>query len=283
MRSWRFHNVLIMAERQKITVSGNHAGARSLIESVTTCGQPDCATVVYKGRRNTLFYIPPGGTTADGTTNPLPFPVNVKAFRVPPFPNGYVYRTLRESKAERSYRNAHRLLDMGFLTPEPIGFSEIHTGLRITGNTGIWPKMTHSFYFCQQLPYPNLRDWEQRPDVEKLIVALGEEIARIHKAGIWFHDFSPGNILVNENTPGNYEFYYVDLNRMDFDIHSPEKLMQMFKSISWHDEWTERLGRIYGAAAGLNPDETGAQALASARQWRAGHARKERFKRLIGK
>ncbi len=272
-----------MATRQRIIINENYPSVQPLIKAVTRHGQPSDAEVVYKGRRNTLFYILPGGNAGGKTVNDLDISVNVKAFRIPPFPNGYVYRSFRPSKAKRSFFNAEKLIKLGFHTPVPLGYSEIHTGWKISRNAGLWPKMTRSFYFCEHLPYPNLRDWEDRPDIDSLLPALGAEIARIHAAGIWFHDFSPGNILLNRNGRGEYEFYYVDLNRMEFDVHDPSKLMQMFKSISWHDEWTERLGEAYGIAAGKDPSAMSRMALDAAHQWRERHGVKERLKSLIGK
>lgn len=272
-----------MATRYHKVVSDRHRDAEKLMEAVTACGKPDDATLVYSGRRNKLFYINPGADCGKDTTNPLPFPVNVKAFRIPPFPNGYVYRTFRASKARRSYVNGLRLLDMGFLTPEPIGYSEIHTGIRFHGDSGIWPRMTRSYYFCEQIPYPNMRGWEGRSDVESLLKAFGAEIARIHAAGIWFHDFSPGNIMVETTPEGEYKFYYVDLNRMDFDIHDPKKLIQMFKTISWEDKWTARIAEAYAVAAGKDPTSTVAAAIDVAHRWREGHTKKERLKEYIKK
>ena len=272
-----------MSTRQKIVINGNYEPVRPLVEAVTSYGQPSGAEVVYKGRRNTLFYILPGEDAGRGAANSLDFPVNVKAFRIPPFPNGYVYRAFRPSKAKRSYLNALKLLEMGFRTPAPLGYSEIHTGLPLGKHAGIWPKMTRSFYFCEQLPYENLRSWEEFPDRDALIAAFGAEIARIHAAGIWFHDFSPGNILLRRDGKGNYEFYYVDLNRMEFGVHDMSKLMQMFKSISWHDEWTAVLASSYAVAAGKNPADISAQAVAAAHMWRERHGVKEKIKRLVGK
>lgn len=272
-----------MAIRYHIAVSDRYPEAEKLVKAVTTCGKPEDAPLVYIGRRNTLFYIVPGGKCGGDTTNPLPFAVNVKAFRIPPFPNGYVYRTFRASKARRSYLNGLKLLAMGFMTPQPVGYSEIHTGMRFSGNKGVWPRMTRSYYFCEQIPFPNMRGWEERPDAEALVKAFGAEIARIHASGIWFHDFSPGNVLVETKADGDYKFYYVDLNRMDFNIHDPKKLMQMFKTVSWHDSWTERIAQAYASAAGKDPSATVAAAIEAAHQWRDGHAKKERLKGYIKK
>ena len=102
-----------MSTRQKIVINGNYEPVRPLVEAVTSYGQPSGAEVVYKGRRNTLFYILPGEDAGGGAANSLDFPVNVKAFRIPPFPNGYVYRAFRPSKAKRSYLTALKLIEMG--------------------------------------------------------------------------------------------------------------------------------------------------------------------------
>lgn len=265
-----------MSSRHYRVIAPNFA-AETMVEEVTAHGEPKASTCVYRGRRNTLFYIDPSSRL-----NPLPFAVNVKAFRVPPFPNGYAYRLVRPSKAQRSYRNAVKLIDMGFHTPRPVAFSEIHHGLAVGHKgAGVWPKMSRSYYFCEQLPYPNCRDWEARPDAPCLAAALGAEMARIHASGIWFKDFSPGNILLRETAEGGYEFFYVDLNRMEFGVTDRRKLMRMFRSISWSDEWITILAREYARAASMNPDTVVAEALAAANEYRHGHARKERLKHWI--
>lgn len=274
-----------MAQRQRIMIAPTHPDAEPMVRAVTEGGMPPGATTIYKGRRNTLFYILPGDPAeeqrsgAEPRRNDLTVPVNVKAFRVPPFPNGYVYRSFRKSKAERSYLNARRLIEEGFFTPEPIAYSEVHTGPW----AGAWIKMTRSYYFCRQLPFPNIRGCEGWDDSEALTEALGAEMVRLHRAGVWFHDFSPGNILVERLPQGGYRFYYVDLNRMDFGVTDRHKLMQMFKSISWDMGWIERLARAYARAAGEDEQTVVAEALEATTRWRKGHMKKERFKQLIGK
>lgn len=199
-----------MAIKHKITINPAYASTRPIIESITRNGMPADAVVIYEGSRNRLFHV--------GTENAPHAPemrINVKAFRVPPFPNNFIYSSLRAGKAARSYNFAHKLLELGFDTPAPIAFSETLTGWKITGETGIWPQLGRSYYFCQQLPYPDLRYWEGRRDREAIIEALGSEIARLHAAGVWMKDFSTGNILLQPpaTTNGSYRFHYVDLNR----------------------------------------------------------------------
>jgi len=38
----------------------------------------------------------------------------------------------------------------------------------------------------------------------------------LHEKGIEFLDHSPGNTLIKKNAEGNYDFFLVDLNRMEF-------------------------------------------------------------------
>lgn len=269
-----------MAIKNKIVVNPATPKARGIIEKVTTEGLPSNSTVIYKGRRNTLVSI----NCIDGAIdNATGLNVNVKAFRIPPFPNDYVYRSFREGKAKRSYYHALKLLERGFLTPTPLGYSECRQGIGTFGKHGLWLRLTRSYYFCEQIPYRNFREWEKRDDIDRLLPAFGAEIARIHNAKIWFHDFSPGNIMANEIAPGEYQFYYVDLNRMDFDIDDEHKLMQMFKSITFDDKWVESLARAYAAAAGKDADRTTAMALDAAHTYRERHERKERIKRLLHK
>lgn len=260
-----------MATRERIIINEKYRELREAVADVTRHDFPEGSVIIYKERRNELRFFEAGGMY-----------VNAKQFKIPPFPNNYVYRSFRKSKARRSYENAAELLRLGFLTPEPIAYSEIHHGIGVNDGPGLWPRMSRSYYFTPQLPYSNARDWESRPDVDRFIPALGAEIARLHEKGVWFHDFSPGNILISETKEGGYEFYYVDVNRTDFGVHDPRKLMQMFKSISWSDEWIERLARAYAVAAGKDPDITAREAVDEAHRFRDSRKRKNLWKDLFG-
>lgn len=259
-----------MATRERIIVNKNFPQLRPTIQQVTRHGFPAGSVIIYKERRNELRCFPAAGAE-----------VNVKSFKLPNFPNNYIYRTFRKSKARRSYENAMELQRLGFLTPDPFGYSELHLGIGSKG-FGLWPKLTKSYYFCRQEPYVNARDWEQRPDIDRFLPAFAAEMARLHEKGVWFHDFSPGNILIRETNQGNYEFYYVDVNRTDFNVHDPSRLMQMFKSISWHDAWVEKLARAYALAAGKDPEPTAQAALEEAHRYRQRYDRKDRWKKLLG-
>lgn len=220
------------------------------------------ARQIYRGARNTLYDI------ADSSGRHL----CVKHFRKAKFPNSYIYTTLRHSKARRSFEHAGRLLSAGFLTPQPIAWSERHHGF----------KLLDSYYICEYLPLPNIRDWGKMPDADTLIEALGAYMVRLHRAGIFHRDFSPGNILV-ERLTGGYRFYLVDINRMGFGVTDRRRLMSMFRSISLDPADTTRLAQAYAWASGDNPDTIVAEALASLRRYQATKRRHRRLKKLLGK
>ena len=220
------------------------------------------ARQIYRGARNTLY-----DTTANGHR------VCVKLFRKAKFPNSYIYTTLRRSKARRSYEHAERLLSLGFLTPEPIAWSERRTGL----------KLNESYYICEYLDLPNIRGWGEMPDAEPLIAALGRYMVELHRAGVYHRDFSPGNILVERMADGGYRFYLVDINRMEFVVSNRKKQMSMFRSISLDETETRRLAGAYAKAAGLCQAEVETAALKSLHAYLATKRRHRILKRLLGK
>ena len=70
---------------------------------------------------------------------------------------------------------------------------------------------------------------------------------------------------------------------MEFNVTDRRKLMQMFKSITFNDEWLDKLAAEYALAAGTDREKTVAMAIKAAHDYRKGHQRKENFKHLIGK
>lgn len=218
---------------------------------------------IYRGARNTLYET----TCSDGSR------LCVKHFRKAKFPNSYIYTTFRHSKARRSFDNAEQLLSRGFLTPRPIAWSEQRKGL----------KLCESYYICEYLNLPNVRDWGKQPDSDALIEAMGAYLLSLHQAGIYHRDFSPGNILVDRLEGGKYRFYLVDINRMKFNVTNRKTLMSMFRSISLDPEDTRRLAIAYANALGKDSDIIVAEALNSLKKYLATKRRHRCWKRLIGK
>lgn len=234
-------------------------------------GMPAGAEIIYD-ERNRLFRIHVEG-----------IPYIVKAFRRPNAVNSVAYVTVRRSKARRSYENALRLEGLGVATPRPEAYMEVRRGLRLH----------ESYYICRDVASPQIRHWERRPDSEPLLSAFADDIVRLHALGVWHKDFSPGNILVSGDPQGGYRFYYIDLNRMKFDVHDPERLLSMFGRMHEHEAPLRSLAAHYSAAlhrargagdpvpAGIDPATVEARAVEEYRRFWARHRRKQRLKQRL--
>lgn len=234
---------------------------KPIVDAIAKNGVPDDAQVIFS-KRNTVYTMTAGDEK-----------LNIKAFRLPNIINAYIYTTLRKSKAYRSFHNACKLIDLGFLTPKPIGYCEERDGI----------KLLHSYYISQHVEAQNMRKWQEKPDCEPLLRAFAKEIVKLHRAGVWHKDFSPGNIIYTGNPTDGYKFYYIDLNRMQFNIKSRKRLMSMFRAINLDFTETERLARYYAEYAGENPDTTAQEAVKQLEGYFKEQRRKKWFKSLFKK
>lgn len=200
------------------------------ILAMLVSGKPADSEVIYGGTRNTLYR-----TIIDGES------VITKQFKRPILINAFAYTTIRKSKAKRSYRNAMKMISLGFNSPEPIAWAELRNGL----------KLLDSIYVCLELKgATEMREWQELPCADTLVPAFAAEIFRLHQAGVFHKDFSPGNILFIKNTDGSYTFNYVDLNRMKFGVHDHASQMRMFRAINLNYDALDHLARKYARIAG---------------------------------
>lgn len=136
--------------------------------------------------------------------------INIKSFKVPHLINKIAYKYFRKSKAKRSYEFANKLLELGVGTPKPIAYAEFSS---IIG-------LEKSFYISEQLQcdltYRELVEIPDFPDRENILRQFTRFSFDLHEKGIEFLDHSPGNTLIKKNAEGNYDFFLVDLNRMEF-------------------------------------------------------------------
>jgi hypothetical protein len=136
--------------------------------------------------------------------------MNIKSFKIPNLINKIAYRYFRKSKARRSFEYATLLLEKGIGTPEPIAFSENYD----------WIGLKNSYYASEHLScdltYRELVEIPDYPDHENILRQFTQFSYHLHQIGIEFKDHSPGNTLIKKNTKGTYEFFLVDLNRMNF-------------------------------------------------------------------
>jgi hypothetical protein len=117
---------------------------------------------------------------------------------------------LKTPKALKSLATARALLARGIATPEPlaaevVGDESWYVSRRLEGASQI------RAWFLQ-------RDDPKRPPpplsftFERVVEALGLLARRIHDAGVFFRDFTDGNVLVTDDG-GSPSLWLVDLNR----------------------------------------------------------------------
>ncbi|MFO7999989.1 MAG: lipopolysaccharide kinase InaA family protein [Marinilabilia sp.] len=132
----------------------------------------------------------------------------VKYFKKVSRVNLLVYSWFRHTKAKRSYQTAEMLLRLDVGTPFPIGYAEVKDK---------WGIVRQSYYvsLCQDY------DWLLSdaldggiPEEKDILSAYAQFMAlKVHPAGIWHKDMTPGNVLINRKND-HYTFALVDLNRI---------------------------------------------------------------------
>ena len=136
--------------------------------------------------------------------------LNIKSFKIPNLVNKIAYRYFRKSKARRSFEYANILLEKGIGTPQPIAYLENYN----------WLGLKDSYYACEHLQcdltFRELLELSDYPDHENILRQFTHFSYGLHQKGIEFKDHSPGNTLIKKNTNGQYDFFLVDLNRMNF-------------------------------------------------------------------
>jgi hypothetical protein len=136
--------------------------------------------------------------------------VNIKSFKVPNIINQIAYKFFRKSKAKRSFEYATRLMQMGIGTPTPIAYSE---NFSLVG-------LQDSYYVCQhlltELTFRELVEIPDYPENELILRQFVNFSFQLHEKGVEFLDHSPGNTLIKKVAESKYDFFLVDLNRMNF-------------------------------------------------------------------
>lgn len=193
--------------------------------------------------------------------------LNVKAFKPPNWINRIIYVYLRASKAARSYNYARKFYSLDISTPRAVGYLEsLSFGL-----------LGRSYYVSFHCHY----DFTLR-EVLNYQVSEREEILRqwtrftyqkLHLNKIYHLDYSPGNTLIKK-VDSNYEFYIIDLNRMDFREIDFEKGLKNFRQLDTDMPTLELLASEYASLRGEDAGKAIEILIASdhknklSRQWR---------------
>jgi len=166
--------------------------------------------------------------------------INVKAYKVPIFPNRIIYTFFRTTKAYRAYTNALKLLAKGIETPTPIACITMKKA-----------GLIHQCYFVslQSSCTRNMYEFGQGglQGRESIIRCLAQYTAKLHDSGIYHKDFSPGNILF-EQTDNEVRFSLIDINRMQFGAVSIQKGCANFARLWGNDEMFRLMAEEYATA-----------------------------------
>ncbi len=167
----------------------------------------------------------------------------IKSFKIPNIINQIAYRFFRKSKAERSFMYANKLLDLGIKTPFPIAYE-----------TQTTPFLFKKSYYVSELvacdlTYRELTTDFSIPDHEDILRAFTRFTYELHKNGVNFLDHSPGNTLI-KRTDNGYEFYLVDLNRMEFGEMDFETRIKNFARLTIHESMIKVMSNEYAKCTG---------------------------------
>jgi len=180
-----------------------------------------------KGDRNVIKLFDLGETV-----------VNVKSFKVPNLINQIAYRFFRKSKAQRSFEYAEKLEFLGIGTPRPIAYFENASALFFKD----------SFYVSEHLQadltYRELTKNLDYPNHTEILKAFTRFTFRLHENNIEFLDHSPGNTLIKLNN-GDYQFYLVDLNRMNFKNLSLDERIKNFARLTPNKQMVKIMSEEY--------------------------------------
>lgn len=183
--------------------------------------------MIGKGKRNKIKIV---------TLNNIDY--NIKNFKLPNFINQIVYKFFRKSKARRSFEYAEKLLSLQIKTPKPIAFFEYTTPLLFKKSYYI------SEHLAYELTYRELINIPDYPNHEEILRLFTQFTFQLHEKGINFLDHSPGNTLIRKINNG-YEFYLVDLNRMEFHEMSFDARMKNFAKLSPKEKMLEVMADEY--------------------------------------
>ncbi|MBW2961387.1 lipopolysaccharide kinase InaA family protein [Mesonia aestuariivivens] len=174
--------------------------------------------------------------------------LNIKSFKVPNLVNQFAYKYFRKSKARRSFEYAQKLQKLGLGTPDPIAYVEFPSAT-------LFKK---SFYVSEHLEadytYRDLTHNFEIPHHEDILRAFTRFTFQLHQKNVLFLDHSPGNTLIKINNE-DYQFYLVDLNRMEFKELSFKERIKNFERLTVHKSMVKVMSDEYAKCSGESYDQ----------------------------
>jgi len=176
--------------------------------------------------------------------------INIKSFKTPNFINKVVYKYFRKSKARRSFEYATTLLEKGIGTPQPIAYFENHDGFGLKDSYYVSEHLQCDLTFRELVEIPDF------PDHENILRQFTRFSFDLHEKGIEFLDHSPGNTLIKKVSEKQYEFFLVDLNRMNFhQAMTFEMRMKNLCRLTPHKEMIMIMANEYAKLSGISEEK----------------------------
>ena len=164
----------------------------------------------------------------------------IKIYKKPNLCNRIAYSYFRKPKAERAYRNAVHLLELGIDTPKPVAYAmEKNKGLFSTG-----------YFISEYLPYHLIHDaYSEMNDCEKEKLAKDfmDFTHEMHSKQVLPLDFNSSNIFYHyDEKTGHYCFALTDINRMRFGkTPTTSEVMRSFEQLGIQVEWIYKPALYY--------------------------------------
>ncbi|MGA8855007.1 MAG: lipopolysaccharide kinase InaA family protein [Christiangramia sp.] len=210
----------------KFTFNPESTIPKAKIESFVKEFDDEGKTLFDKGRNTIKIFKLEQGT------------INIKSFKIPNLINKIAYKYFRKSKAERSFTFARILKEKGVGTPNPIAYGEEDSGATFGSSYYISEQLTSDLTYRELVAEPDY------PDHENILRAFTRFTFQLHEKQIQFLDHSPGNTLIKK-VDGDYQFFLVDLNRMNFKELNFEERMLNFARLTPKKEMVEVMADEY--------------------------------------
>ena len=200
--------------------------------------------------------------------------INIKSFKIPNLINKIAYKYLRKSKARRSFEYATTLLEKRIGTPQPIAYYENFDFLGLKESYYVSEHIDCNLTFRELVEIPDY------PDNENILRQFVQFSFDLHEKGIEFLDHSPGNTLIKKAADGNYDFFLVDLNRMDFHIEmSFESRMKNLSRLTPKKEMLAIMSEEYAKLYNKTVDEVFDKIWCYTNEFQEKYHRRKRFKK----
>ncbi len=191
----------------------------------------DVGTEIYSGRNDVRVINLNGLVLA------------VKYFKKLTLANRYIYATIRKSKAQRAFEHTEWLLGQGISSPENVAYVNCYK----------FGMLHKSYYISLYSGYKPLKDMLSLPisESEEGLKAFARFTYKIHKAGVFHHDYSINNVLYSK-VDNQYDFSLIDNNRLKTSDYSFRKGMKNLNRMAIPVEGMGIVAAEYARVSGAN-------------------------------